>query len=279
MNITALLQQSRPLLMGILNVTPDSFSDGGQFTETDLAVNQALRMVKQGADIIDVGGESTRPGSEPVSAQAQIARIEPVIAKLSGLLPKPTLISIDTSLAVVAQIALNAGAHLINDVAAGTLDPEILKVAARQQAPIALMHMQGTPKTMQENPSYQNVVDEVLEFLLARAEQAQKLGVAKSHILLDPGIGFGKTRDDNLKLMANLHRFVATGYPILLGTSRKRFMGAICKNAEPQQLIPATVATTALGVMAGVRIFRVHDIAENRQGADVAYAIKRAVGA
>jgi dihydropteroate synthase len=176
----------------------------------------------------------------------------------------------------VARAALAAGADFINDVSAGRDDPGMLPLAAAEGAPIALMHMQGTPKTMQQRPHYEDVVAEVLAFLLERAEAAGCAGVPRDSILLDPGIGFGKRRDDNLKLMAHLDRFVATGYPVLLGASRKRFMGAVCGETEPAALAPATVATTAIGVSAGVRLFRVHDIKENRQAADVAAAIRRA---
>jgi dihydropteroate synthase len=262
--------------MGILNATPDSFSDGGQFLDLQQALQYALRMVDEGADIIDVGGESTRPGAEPVSPADQIARIVPIIAALRRQLPQTFLISADTTRAKVAASALDAGADLINDVSAGRDDPEMFPLVAERGAAIVLMHMQGTPKTMQDNPSYDAVVEEVLAFLRERAQAAQTAGVAQENIILDPGIGFGKRKDDNLILMANLPRFVETGYPVLLGTSRKRFMGAICNEARPQQLVAATVATTALGVMAGVRIFRVHDVRENRQAADVTHAIKLA---
>jgi len=274
MTLATILQRPRPSLMGILNVTPDSFSDGGQFSTTELAVRHALEMVEQGADFIDVGGESTRPGSLPVSATEQIARIVPVITALRQVLPVVPLISIDTSKAEVAAAALNAGADIINDVTAGRDDPSLFGLAAERGVPIVLMHMQGTPQTMQNSPHYQDVVAEVLAFLLERAEVAQAAGVPSENIVLDPGIGFGKRKEDNLKLMANLDRLAATGYATLLGTSRKRFMGAICNETRPQALLPATVATTALGVMAGINIFRVHDVRENRQAADVAYAIK-----
>ena len=262
--------------MGILNATPDSFSDGGRFLDPQQALQHALKMVEEGADIIDVGGESTRPGAEPVSPAEQIARVVPIVAALRRQLPEDFPISADTTRAEVAAAALGAGADLINDVSAGRDDPEMLPLVAERGAAIVLMHMQGTPKTMQESPSYQAVVEEVLTFLLQRAQAAQAAGVAKENIILDPGIGFGKRRNDNLLLMANLKRFVETGYTVLLGTSRKRFMGAICNEDRPRQLVAATVATTALGVMAGVRIFRVHDVRENRQAADVTQAIELA---
>jgi len=263
-------------MMGIVNATPDSFSDGGLFADPECALHHAQDMVMQGADIIDVGGESTRPGAVPVDAAGQIARVIPVIEALRNSLPADLLISIDTSLAEVAAAALDAGASIINDVTAGLTDPGLLQLAAGRGVPIVLMHMQGTPRTMQDNPQYLNVVEEVLGFLIGRAEAAQAAGVAKENIILDPGIGFGKRKDDNLTLLANLGRFTATGYATLLGTSRKRFMGAVCNETRSRELVAATVATTALGVMAGINIFRVHDIRENRQAADVAFAIKQA---
>lgn len=276
MVIAQRLRRPRPLLMGILNVTPDSFSDGGQFGDPDCALRHALAMAEQGADIIDVGGESTRPGSTPVMAAEQIARTVPVVAALRGALPAGVLLSIDTTLAEVAAAALDAGADFVNDISAGRDDPGLLELVAARGVPIVLMHMQGTPLTMQDSPRYRDVVEEVLAFLLERAAAAQRAGVACENIILDPGIGFGKNREDNLRLMANLSRFAATGHALLLGTSRKRFMGSICHESRPHELVPATVATTALGVMAGVNIFRVHDVRENRQAADVAFAIKTA---
>jgi dihydropteroate synthase len=264
----------RPLIMGIVNVTPDSFSDGGAFIDPDAAVRSALRMVEQGADLIDVGGESTRPGSDRVGVSEQLRLVIPVIERLVGCLPAGFPISVDTTRSAVAQAALASGAVFINDVSAGRDDPDMLNLAADTGVPIALMHMLGQPKTMQDAPRYGDVVDEVLAFLLERAETAQQGGVAREQIVIDPGIGFGKRKDDNLRLMANLGRFVATDYPVLLGTSRKRFMGAVCGQTEPKDLVSATVATTALGVLAGVRLFRVHDVAENRQAADVARAIR-----
>ena len=277
MRVERMLHSSRPLMMAILNVTPDSFSDGGLYLDLDVATREAKRMVGEGADILDVGGESTRPGSEPVPAQEQIARVIPVIERLRAHLPEELPISIDTTRSEVACAALTAGASLVNDVSAGRDDEAMLDLVAERGASIALMHMQGTPKTMQNQPFYDDVVKEVLSFLLDRAGVAQRAGVARERILLDPGIGFGKRKEDNLCLIANLHRFVATGYPVLLGTSRKRFMGAVCGATQPSELGAATVATTALGVMSGVRVFRVHDVKQNRQAADVAAAIRHYV--
>ncbi len=269
-------QIEKPLIMGILNVTPDSFSDGGQFNEVDLAVRRCLEMLTQGADIIDIGGESTRPGSEPVSVEQQIDRVTPVIEAIRREVSESIPISIDTTLSPVAQAALEAGANIINDISAGLDDDEILALAARGEIPIILMHRQGTPKTMQDNPYYDDAVLDILDGIKSRIEAALDAGISKQQIAIDPGIGFGKRKQDNLELLANLDQFVATGFPVMLGTSRKRFMGSICQVDNPQELVTATAVTTALGVMAGVKLFRVHDVKENRQALDVAFAIKQA---
>jgi dihydropteroate synthase len=265
----------KPLVMGILNVTPDSFSDGGKFSGLDAALQQVELMLSEGVDIIDIGGESTRPGSEPVAASEQIQRVVPVIEAIRKCVDSNVLISIDTTLSEVAKAALDAGADIINDVSGGRVDQAILALAAQTGVPIILMHSQGTPKTMQDNPHYQNVVQEVLDVLNESINAAIKAGVKKDAIVIDPGIGFGKRKQDNLDLLAHLDRFVATGFPVLLGASRKRFMGMICDVNEPSELVTATAVTTALGVMAGVQMFRVHDVKENRQAADVAWAIKQ----
>jgi dihydropteroate synthase len=263
----------KPLIMGILNITPDSFSDGGKYATVDMAMQQVQSMLSQHVDIIDVGGESTRPGAEPVPAQEQIQRVVPVIAAIRQ--HSDVLISIDTTDSHVAQAALNAGANLINDVSAGLNDPAILTVAATENVPIILMHSQGTPKTMQDNPHYDNVVQAVIEALQQRINTALAAGIKREHIIIDVGIGFGKRKQDNLDLLAHLSDFVALGFPVLLGTSRKRFMGSVCDVSEPTELITATAVTTALGVMAGVSLFRVHDVRENRQAVDIAWAIKQ----
>ncbi|TAK60037.1 MAG: dihydropteroate synthase [Methylobacter sp.] len=267
--------QNRPLIMGILNVTPDSFSDGGKYSGINAALQQVELMVSEGVDIIDIGGESTRPGSDPVAASEQIQRVVPIIEAIRQCVSGDILISIDTTLSAVAKAALNAGANIINDVSGGRADPAILTLAAKTGVPIILMHSQGTPKTMQDNPHYENVVQEVLDALNESINAALKAGVKKENIAIDPGIGFGKRKQDNLDLLAHLDALVATGFPILLGTSRKRFMGTICDVTEPLELVTATAVTTALGVMAGVQMFRVHDVKENRQAADVAWAIKQ----
>ena len=263
----------KPLIMGILNVTPDSFSDGGRYSDVANAVEHVQKMLQEGVDIIDIGGESTRPGADPVNAEEQINRVVPVIQAIREF--SDTLISIDTMSSVVAKAALTAGANLINDVSGGLNDAEMLPLAAEMDVPIILMHSQGIPKNMQDNPYYEDVVLEVIEALKERVNTALAAGIKKEHIALDPGIGFGKRKQDNLDLLANLEALVELGYPVLLGTSRKRFMGSICDVSEPTELVTATAVTTALGVMAGVKVFRVHDIKENRQAADVAWAIKQ----
>lgn len=271
-----MLDFSRPKIMGILNLTPDSFSDGGRYGSLDHAVEHGLQMARQGAEIIDVGGESTRPGAARVSAAEQNSRVLAVIERLHRKLPPGVAISIDTTLSEVASFALARGATIINDISAGRDDRELFRLAARERAAMVLMHMQGEPQTMQQDPRYGDVVVEVEDFLRQRAEAAIAAGVGRDSIILDPGIGFGKNRLHNLSLLKALPRLVALDYPLLLGVSRKRFMGSVCDLSSPLELVPATCAATALGVMAGVAIFRVHDVAENRQAADIALAIKQA---
>lgn len=259
--------------MGVLNVTPDSFSDGGMYPSSKDAITRGIEMVEQGADIIDIGGESTRPGAQRVDAKEQKRRVIDVIAGLRKDLPGNIHISIDTTLVEVAKASLEAGATMLNDVSAGREDEGILKLAAKTGMPICLMHMQGNPGNMQDNPSYKNVTKEVSEFLIKQANKAESIGVLKENIILDPGIGFGKSTQHNLELLRDLDAITALGYPILLGTSRKRFMGKITNETNPSERMPATCATSALGVLAGVKIFRVHDIWQNRQALDVTWAI------
>ncbi len=265
--------KSAPMLMGILNVTPDSFSDGGQHNKPDAAIKRAFQMLQQGADIIDIGGESTRPGALTIDDAEQIARVIPVIEGIRKL-DKNVVISVDTTSNHVAEMALNAGANWINDISAAEESIDILDLAAKKKAPIVLMHRQGKSKTMQNAPYYDDVCKEVLEYLQARAALAMQAGIAKDNIILDPGIGFGKTFEHNLLLLNDLESLVKLGYPVLLGTSRKRFLGEITGVNDPEQRIVSTSATTALGVNAGVNIFRVHDVSENKQAMDVAWAIK-----
>lgn len=265
----------KPLIMGILNVTPDSFSDGGEYSSLDAALQRATLMLSEGVDIIDIGGESTRPGADPVVATEQIQRVVPVIKAIRQCVSDDILISIDTTLSEVVRAALEAGADIINDVSGGRADQAILTLAAETNAPIILMHSKETPKTMQDNPYYENVVQDVIDVIKESINAALKAGINKENIAIDPGIGFGKRKQDNIDLLAHLDALVATGFPVLLGTSRKRFMGTICNVSEPSELVTATAVTTALGVMAGVKMFRVHDVKENRQAADVAWAIKQ----
>ncbi len=234
------------------------------------------RWFRRGADIIDVGGESTRPGAVRISAEEQLRRVRETIAELRRCLPAGFPISIDTTLGEVARRAIEQGATMINDISAGRDDPQMLPLAASTGVPLVLMHMQGTPERMQNAPAYDDVVDEVSHFLEQRIEAALRAGVKPGSLLLDPGIGFGKRRAHNLQLLAALPRLAGLGYPLLLGVSRKGFMGRLCRVEDPPQLMPATCACTALGVAAGVRVFRVHDVWQNRQAADVAWAIRQA---
>ena len=247
------------LVMGVLNVTPDSFSDGGEFFDPDKAVEHGMQMAADGAAIIDIGGESTRPGSDSVSVDQQIQRVVPVIEALSKKTDVP--VSIDTYKFEVAKAAVEAGAAIMNDITALS-DERMGELAAERQLPVVLMHMQGTPATMQNEPKYDDIVGEVLGFLLDRAKRAEKLGVSKDMIFIDPGIGFGKTTGHNLLLLRNINRFVAAGYRVLVGTSRKRFIGQITGKENPAERIFGTAATVALCAAAGVSIVRVHDVAE-----------------
>ena len=268
-----MFSNAHPMIMGILNVTPDSFSDGGQFKTAHEAIIHAKQMAEDGADIIDVGGESTRPGSERVSATEQKQRVLDIVAELRQSLPGNVVISIDTTLADVAESAIEAGARMINDISAGRDDPGIVNLAVEKDCPYIVMHMQGSPKTMQDEPEYSDVVREVKDFLLLKIGEISTAGIKKENIIIDPGIGFGKTREHNLELMANLKEFVDTGYPVLLGASRKRFMDSVCQRTA-SELDGATCATTVIGVNAGVKIFRVHNVRLNCQAADIAWTIK-----
>lgn len=257
------LSMAVPRIMGILNVTPDSFSDGGRFLAAGDALAQA-RAMAAGADILDIGGESTRPGAEPVAIEEEIARTAPVIAALrAGGLDTP--ISIDTRKAAVAAAALDAGAQVVNDVAALTYDPALGPLVAARGAPVILMHHQGTPETMQADPRYDDVLLDVYDWLAERLAAALALGIPRERIALDPGIGFGKTVQHNLALLRGLSLFHGLGCPVLLGASRKRFIGSIGGGAEAQARMPGSVAVALAGVAQGVQMIRVHDVAETRQ--------------
>jgi dihydropteroate synthase len=263
-----------PAVMGIVNVTPDSFSDGGLFFAADAALEQALTLVREGASIVDIGGESTRPGSELVPLDEELRRVLPVVEALAGSVGVP--ISVDTMKAEVARRVLGAGAALLNDVSALRYDDEMVGVVAESGSPVCLMHMQGMPKTMQDDPRYDDVVDEVLAFLEERMAFALARGVREEQIMLDPGIGFGKTVAHNLALLDGLGRFAALGRPVLLGASRKRFLGAIL-GAEPSGRAIGTVATTVIGYLAGAHVFRVHDVKPNFEALRVALAVREGV--
>ena len=258
------------IVMGVLNVTPDSFSDGGRFLDTDKAIEHGLKMAAEGAAIIDIGAESTRPGAEPVSMDEQIKRVVPVIEALCKRIEVP--ISIDTNSSEVAKAALEAGAAIINDITALS-DERMGELAAEEQVPVILMHMQGTPISMQIEPKYKNVVSEVRRFLLKKAKRAEQFGIPKERIFIDPGIGFGKMLVHNLLLLRNIDKFVTTGYRVLVGTSRKSFIGKITDNNKPADRIFGTAASVALCVAGGVSIVRVHDVAEMVDVVKVANAI------
>jgi dihydropteroate synthase len=264
------------LLMGVLNITPDSFSDGGQFFDRDKAIEQGVKMAADGAAIIDVGPESTRPGAQAVTADEQVRRAIPVIAKLAK--KTKTCISIDTTNYEVAKAALDAGANIINDITA-LADERMAQLAAKQKTPVILMHMQGTPRTMQGEPKYKDVVSEILKFLLDRAKRAEKFGIAKERILIDPGIGFGKTVEHNLQLLANIDKFVKTGYRVLVGPSRKWFIGKLTGKEDPADRTFGTAAAVALCASAGVSIVRVHDVAKMLEVAKIVNAIIKGKGA
>jgi len=272
-NGTVLRLSDRTHVMGIVNVTPDSFSDGGRFLDTEDALKQGISMAEEGADIIDIGGESTRPRAEPVDAAQEISRVVPVISALRERLGTP--ISIDTMKSNVAAAALDAGADIVNDVSAGRFDPQMLGLVGGRRVPLVLMHMLGEPRTMQAAPSYEDVTEEVAAFLQERAQAARAAGIAADRIVVDPGFGFGKTREHNLELLRNLRRFTELGYPVLAGTSRKSFIGATLDLPVGERL-EGTAATVALAVAAGASIVRVHDVGPMRRVASMVEAVLRA---
>jgi dihydropteroate synthase len=262
----------RTLVMGVLNVTPDSFSDGGKYAQPESAVEHALAMEQAGADILDIGGESTRPGSEEISASQELDRILPVLEGLRGRLKIP--ISVDTRRSTVAELALRAGAEIINDVSGLKKDARMAGVAAKYGVPLILMHMRGEPATMQRGPFARDVVKDVTRGLRESVAKARKAGVPKSQIILDPGIGFGKSHSQNYELLQNMPQLAVLGYPLLVGTSRKGFLGASLardgKPAPPEERIWGTASTVTASILGGAHIVRVHDIAEMVQVAWVA---------
>lgn len=253
----------RGIIMGVINVTPDSFSDGGHFTAVDAAVEHGLRLAGEGADILDIGGESTRPGAAPVTAAEELRRVIPVIERLAG--KTSAALSIDTSKASVARAAVAAGAEIINDVTALRGDEDMARVAAGSGCAVVLMHMRGTPRTMQQDPQYGDVVAEVAGHLEQRVAAARAAGIAADRIAIDPGIGFGKTVEHNLQLVAGLGKFAAMGHPVLLGVSRKSFLAAAAQCPEVGDRDVPTAVLTAEGYRLGARIFRVHAVRPNVQ--------------
>ncbi|MFY9268666.1 MAG: dihydropteroate synthase [Candidatus Manganitrophaceae bacterium] len=262
----------RPLLMAILNVTPDSFSDGGVFLNPKKATDHALRMEEEGADLIDIGGESTRPGAAPVSIKEELRRTLPVIEQLVKKLRIP--ISIDTTKSEVARRAIDAGAALINDVSGFSRDPRMISVIANTKAGFVIMHSKGTPQTMQRHPRYQDLIQEIKHFLEVQIETALKEGIHKNRIVIDPGIGFGKTGNHNLKILHQLDRFTDLGVPVLIGPSRKSFIGRIL-DLPPSERVEGTAATVAIAAFQGARIFRVHDVKPLIRVLRVAEAIRK----
>ena len=259
-------------LMGIVNVTPDSFSDGGKFLDPARAIVHGLQLVGEGADILDIGGESTRPGSAPLSVDEEIARVLPVIEGLKGCGAR---LSVDTRNAHTMQAALSVGAHIVNDISALMHDAESLNVVASAQCDVVLMHMQGTPETMQANPVYKDVVQDVYDYLAGRIAVCEAAGVQKNRISIDVGIGFGKTLEHNLKLLNNIDKFKSLGVDILLGTSRKRFIEAVCANSPADQRLGGSIASVLAAYQKGIRSFRVHDVKATDQALSVMAAISQ----
>ena len=261
-----------PVLVGVLNVTPDSFSDGGDFLDPAEAASHAAAMLDEGAGIIDVGGESTRPGSDRVTLEEETRRVVPVVEEILSERPD-AIISIDTYRAATAEAALGAGARIVNDVTALRGDPRMAEVVAEARCPVVLMHMLGEPRTMQRDPRYADVVREVRDFLAERAEHAVAAGVEPENVILDPGIGFGKTLEHNLALLRHLDELVALGFPVLVGASRKSFLGRITGVEEARDRVLGTVAANVIAYEKGATLFRVHDVRANREALAVARAI------
>ncbi|MBV8654207.1 MAG: dihydropteroate synthase [Alphaproteobacteria bacterium] len=267
------LSLERPLIMGVLNVTPDSFSDGGDFHDPGVAIAHGRAMMEAGADLIDIGGESTRPGAAPVSPAEEIARVETVIAELAAA---GALISIDTRHAVVMEAALAKGAKIVNDVTALTGDPASRAAVAKSGAPVILMHMRGEPRTMQRAPTYDDAPIEITEFLAARIAECAAAGIERRRIVVDPGIGFGKDKGHNLEVLDRVTLLHALGCGILLGMSRKSLIGRVTNAVAPKDRLPGSLAGALHGIAHGVQIVRVHDVAETRQAIRVAQAIAEA---
>ena len=262
----------RALVMGIVNVTPDSFYDGGRFATTDAAVDHALQLVSQGADLLDIGGESSRPGAVPVPLDEELRRIVPVVKALAARTPVP--LSVDTTKAAVAEACLAAGAHIVNDITALLGDPDMARVVAPRRAGVVLMHMQGTPQTMQIAPRYDDVAAEVVRFLEERLHAAADAGIEAGRVVLDPGIGFGKTADHNLELLARLGELRALGRPVLLGVSRKGFFGKLLGRGVEERLIASLAAACHAVTLGTAQILRVHDVRETRDAVTLLAALR-----
>jgi len=267
------LNLSRPLIMGILNVTPDSFSDGGRFDTVDKAVEHTLLMEADGADIIDIGGESSRPGSEPVSEKDELARVIPIIRAMKKHVKTP--ISIDTYKAEIARAALDEGAEIVNDISALRFDPAMAGVIAEKKAPLILMHMLGVPRDMQKNPEYKDCVAEIIEFFKERVAFCIDTGIDKSKIIIDPGIGFGKRLSDNIEILVKIGKFRELNLPVLVGVSRKSFIGMLHPSGNlPDQRMGGSIAATVAAILNGADIVRVHDVAETVEALKVIQALK-----
>lgn len=264
---------SKTHVMGILNITPDSFSDGGLFYEPERALEHALKMVEDGADIVDIGGESTRPGSEPVPEEEEIRRVVPVIKRLSAQIKVP--ISIDTYKSRVARAAIEAGASIVNDISGLRFDPEMKKVVAEYKVPVVIMHIKGTPKTMQLNPTYEALIPEIMDYLREGIMIAKEAGIPEELIIIDPGIGFGKTFEHNLEIINNLSEFTYLERPILVGPSRKAFIGKILGDVPPLMRFEGTLAAVAISAYNGANIVRVHDVPETVKVLKVVDAIRK----
>jgi dihydropteroate synthase len=264
-------ERERVLVMGTLNLTPDSFYDGGQYSTKAAAIERALQMVEEGADIIDIGGESSRPGAKPVSVAEELERVIPVIEEIHRR--TDILLSVDTTKAVVATEAVEAGASVVNDISALRFDAKMARLVADRGVFIVLMHMKGTPETMQKNPSYNDPVEEIKAFFAERIEAAISAGIATEKIIIDPGIGFGKRLSDNLAIIRGLSKFSALDAPILVGLSRKSFLGDIL-NLPAEERLEGTIAANAIAILNGADIIRVHDVKEGRRTADVARALR-----
>ena len=269
-NLAQALRDGKTRVMGVVNVTPDSFSDGGDFYDPEIAVEHGIEMIRDGADVIDIGGESSRPGAKVVDVDEEIRRVVPVIKGLKG---KAKYISIDTRNAKTMEAAIKAGANIINDISALTSDSRSVGVAAEAKVPVILMHMLGNPQTMQDNPNYNNVIEDVFEWLKGRVEYCDTHRLGAQNLILDPGIGFGKTTQDNLLILRNIKNFFDLGCPILLGASRKSFIAKISKGEDADQRLAGSLSSVLWGLSQGVKFFRVHDVAETVQAVKVYEAI------